>query len=135
MKIVVQNFKGGAVSVAEARRRRVRGGGVLVRTAASLISAGTDRAVIGLAQKGYLGKALDRPDLARKVINKARAEGLWSTYKVVQNLIAEPIPLGDSLVAVALEVGRKINEGPIGHRVASAGLGHPHHPSFSSVPR
>jgi predicted dehydrogenase/threonine dehydrogenase-like Zn-dependent dehydrogenase len=135
MKIVVQNFKSGALSVADAPRPRVRGGGVLVRTTASLISAGTDRAVIGLAQKGYLGKALDRPDLARKVINKAKAEGLWSTYKVVQNLIAEPIPLGYSLVGEVVEVGREINEVSIGDRVACAGLGHANHAEFVSVPR
>ena len=72
MKIVVQNFNTGALSVADAPRPLLRNSGVLVRTRASLISAGTDRAVIGLAKKGYLGKALDRPDLARKVINKAR---------------------------------------------------------------
>lgn len=131
----MQNFKTGELSVADTPRPRVRSNGVLVRTAASLISAGTDRAVIGLAKKSYIGKALDRPDLARKVINKARTDGFWSTYKVVQNLIAEPIPLGYSLVGEVVEVGREINEVSVGDRVACAGLSHANHAEFVSIPR
>src|SRR5438132_935733 len=114
MKIIVQNFKTGRLSVTDSPRPKLSSNGVIVRTTASLISAGTDRAIIGLAKKSYLGKALDRPDLARKVINKARTEGFWSTYKVVQNLIAEPIPLGYSLVGEVVEVGREINEVSVG---------------------
>src|SRR5215213_4839460 len=135
MKIVVQNFKTGALSVADRPEPLLRARGVLVRTSASLISAGTDRAVIGLAKKSYLGKALDRPDLAKKVIGKARTDGLWSTYQVVKNLINEPIPLGYSLVGEVIGVGREITEVSIGDRVACAGLGHANHAEIVSVPR
>ncbi|MFM9939186.1 MAG: bi-domain-containing oxidoreductase [Hyphomicrobiaceae bacterium] len=135
MKIVVQNFKSGKLSVAEAPAPRVRPGTVLVRTATSLISAGTDRAVIALAKKGYLGKAMDRPDLARKVINKARTDGLWPTYKVVKNLISEPIPLGYSLVGQAIAVGAGVQDIAVGDRVACAGLGHANHAEIVAVPR
>lgn len=135
MKIVVQNFKSGKLSVADAPAPRVRPGTVLVRTASSLISAGTDRAVIALAKKGYLGKALDRPDLARKVINKARTDGLWPTYKVVKNLISEPIPLGYSLVGTAIAIGAGVTDIAIGDRVACAGLGHANHAEIVAVPR
>ena len=67
MKIVVQNFKTGDVSVADTPPPAVPENGILVRTSASLISAGTDRAVVGLAKKGYVGKALARPDLVQRV--------------------------------------------------------------------
>ncbi len=135
MRIVVQNFKTGALSVAEAPQPLVRSSGVLVRTSASLISAGTDRSIIGLAKKSYLGKALDRPDLAWKVINKAKTDGLWSTYKVVQNLIAEPIPLGYSLIGTVIGIGRDVNDVSLGNRVACAGLGYANHADVISVPR
>lgn len=135
MKVVVQNFKSGKLSVADAPAPRVRAGTVLVRTSTSLISAGTDRAVIGLAKKGYLGKALDRPDLARKVINKARTDGLWPTYKVVRNLISEPIPLGYSLAGSVLAVGAGVQDIAVGDRVACAGLGHANHADIVAVPR
>ncbi len=135
MKIVVQNFKTGELSVARAPAPQAPPNGVLVRTHASLISAGTDRSVIGLAKKGYIGKALDRPDLARKVLNRARTEGYLATYKVVKNLIAEPIPLGYSLVGEVVEVGREVNDAAPGDRVACAGLGHANHAEMVAVPR
>ena len=135
MKIVVQNFKTGELSVANAPKPSLSAGSVLLRTHASLISAGTDRAIIGLGKKGYLGKALDRPDLAKKVINRARTEGLWSTYQVVKNLIAEPIPLGYSLVGTVIGVGHDVTDIAVGDRVAGAGLGHANHAEVVAIPR
>ena len=52
---------------------------VLVRTVSSVISAGTERAVTGLAQSSLLAKARARPDLVRQVVSKARSEGLAAT--------------------------------------------------------
>jgi hypothetical protein len=52
---------------------KVRSGGVLVRTMASLVSVGTEKYMLELAQKFLLGKALTRPDLVRQVILKAEA--------------------------------------------------------------
>lgn len=134
MKIVVQNFKTGALSVQETPTPRPHPHGVLVRTRASLISAGTDRAIIALARKGYLGKARDRPDLARKVIQKALTEGFWSTYKVVKNLISEPIPLGYSAVGDVVAVSPGVKGLAVGDRVACAGLGHANHAEMIAVP-
>ena len=62
MKIVVQNFKTGRLSVADVPRPAVPENGILVRTTASLISVGTDRTSLELANLSYLGKALARPD-------------------------------------------------------------------------
>lgn len=134
MKIVVQNFKTGALSVQDAPAPRPHPRGVLVRTRASLISAGTDRAVIALAKKGYLGKALDRPDLARKVIQKGFNDGFWATYKVVKNLIAEPIPLGYSITGDVVAVAPGVQGFAVGDRVACAGLGHANHAELAAVP-
>jgi predicted dehydrogenase/threonine dehydrogenase-like Zn-dependent dehydrogenase len=135
MKIVVQNFKTGLLSVGDTPIPQPHPNGILVRSIASLISAGTDRAVIALARKGYIGKALDRPDLVRKVLNKARSDGVWATYQVVRNLISEPIPLGYSLVGEVIETTAGITEVSIGDRVACAGLGYANHAEFVSVPR
>ncbi|MGY9015641.1 MAG: bi-domain-containing oxidoreductase, partial [Rhodospirillales bacterium] len=121
MKLVVQNFKNGKLSVTDAPTPALQPGGVLVRATASLISAGTDRAVIGLAQKGYLGKAKARPDLVRKVIRKAKTEGLWNTFQAVQNRLSELLPLGYSLVGEAIGVGADVHDIKVGDRVACAG--------------
>ncbi|MGR3717768.1 MAG: bi-domain-containing oxidoreductase [Thermohalobaculum sp.] len=134
MKIVVQNFKTGKVSLADAPKPAVPDNGILVRTQASLISAGTDRAIVGLARKGYVGKALARPDLVRRVLRKVKNDGLWSAYKAVQNVIAEPKTLGYSLVGEVLAVGSRVEGVGVGDRVACAGAGHANHAEVAAIP-
>ncbi len=123
MKIVVQNFKTGKISVANAPSPAAPDHGILVRTQASLISAGTDRAFVGLAQKSYVGKALARPDLVRRVLRKVKNDGLASAYKAVQGVIAEPKTLGYSLMGEVLAVGSKVKNVAVGDKVACAGAG------------
>lgn len=135
MKLVVQNFKNGKLSVTDAPTPALQPGGVLVRATASLISAGTDRAVIGLAKKGYLGKAKARPDLVRKVLNKAKTEGLWNTFQAVQNRLSELLPLGYSLVGEAVSVGAEMHDIKVGDRVACAGQGYAGHAEAVYVPK
>ena len=114
MKIVVQNFKTGKISVANTPRPTVHKNGILVRTSASLISAGTDRAVVGLAKRGYVGKALARPDLVRRVMRKVKNNGLISAFKTVQAVIAEPKTLGYSLVGEVISVGSNVEGTSVG---------------------
>src|SRR4029434_7281781 len=109
--------------------------GILVRVRRSLISLGTERAVIALANKGMIGKAKERTDLVRKVMNKAKQEGFWNTYQVVKNLISAPIPLGYSCAGEVLEVGEEAIDFHVGDRVAGAGLGLGTHPEVDYVPR
>ena len=135
MKAVLQNMKTGDLSVDEVAPPALRAGGLLVRTRRSLISLGTERAIIGLAKKGPIGKAQDRPDLFRKVLNKAKQEGYWNTYQVVKNLMASPIPLGYSCAGEVLGVGRDAAGFQVGDRVACAGLNYANHAEVNYVPR
>lgn len=135
MKSVIQNLKSGKLQVAEVPAPALRPGGVLVRVRRSLISLGTEKAVIDLAGKGSLGKARARPDLARKVINKAKQEGYWNTYQVVRNLISSPIPLGYSSAGEVIAVGAEAAEFRVGDRVACAGLNYASHAEVNYVPR
>jgi len=90
MKAVLQDMKSGTLSVGDVPPPTLQSGGVLVQVTRSVISLGTERSIIALAKKGPIGKAQDRPDLARKVLNRAKQEGLWNTYQVVKNLLASP---------------------------------------------
>ena len=135
MKAVIQNLKTGGLKVDDVPPPSLQAEGVLVRVERSLISLGTERAIIALAKKSSLGKARDRPDLARKVINKAKQEGYWSTYQVVRNLISSPIPLGYSSAGEVVEVGREVTELQVGDRVACAGLNYANHAEVNYVPR
>jgi hypothetical protein len=135
MKAVTQNLDNGRLSIEEVPPPILKRGGVLVHVRRSLISLGTEKAVIALANKGPLGKAKDRPDLVRKVLNKARQEGYWSTYQVVKHLMSTPIPLGYSCAGDVIEVGADVDEFRVGDRVACAGLGYANHAEVDYIPR
>ena len=135
MKAVTQNLKTGKMHVEEIPPPALRSEGVLVRVRRSLISLGTERAVIELANKGMVGKAKQRPDLVMKVLNKARQEGFWNTFKVVRNLMDSPIPLGYSCSGEVIAVGEEATEFRVGDRVACAGLNFANHAEIDYVPR
>ena len=70
MKQVIQNYKTGELSLVEVPIPAAKAGGILVRNVNSLVSAGTEKLMIDLAQKSLLRKAKARPDLVKKVMDK-----------------------------------------------------------------
>jgi hypothetical protein len=78
MKQVAQRPRDGTISVIDVPLPALRPGWVLVANRASLISAGTERSKVELGGKSLLAKARARPDLVKKVVDKARAEGVRS---------------------------------------------------------
>jgi NADPH:quinone reductase-like Zn-dependent oxidoreductase len=135
MKQILQNYKTGELRLAEVPRPALRTGGVLVATRASLISAGTEKMKVDVARKSLLGKAMERPDQVRKVIETVRQQGLFQTYEKVMNKLDTPTPLGYSSAGVVLEVGREASEFQVGDRVACAGAGYAVHADVVYVPR
>nr|MDP9179989.1 zinc-binding alcohol dehydrogenase [Gemmatimonadota bacterium] len=135
MKAVLQDMKSGELTLADVPPPNLQPGGILVQVTRSVISLGTERSVIALARKGPLGKARDRPDLVRKIMNRARQEGVRSTYNVVRNLLSSPIPLGYSCAGRVLSAGAETPEFRVGDRVACAGLGFANHAEIDYVPR
>jgi NADPH:quinone reductase-like Zn-dependent oxidoreductase len=121
MRAVTLNFKTGEIQVEEVPTPNMGHSDILVANHCSIISSGTERYVIEMAQKGLAGKAKDRPDLAKQVIDKVLLEGFWSTVKIVRNLISSPIPLGYSCAGEVLEVGRNVDRFRPGDRLACAG--------------
>jgi polar amino acid transport system substrate-binding protein len=135
MKQILQNRKTGEVEVAEVPAPSARRGRVLVRAAASLISAGTERAAVDLNRRGLLGRALEQPELVKKTLARARAEGLMSTVGVVRAKLEESVALGYSAAGIVLEVGEGVEGIRAGERVACAGVGYASHAEVLSVPR
>ncbi len=107
---------------------------VLVRTVASVISPGTERAVTALAQASLLAKARARPDLVRQVVRKARTEGLAATTQTVRSRLAEDLPLGYSAAGRVVEVGAAVTGVRAGQLVATGGAGKANHAEFQAVP-
>jgi predicted dehydrogenase/threonine dehydrogenase-like Zn-dependent dehydrogenase len=107
---------------------------LLVATRFSLISAGTERAMLDLGRASLVAKARARPDLLHKVVESARTEGLATTYAKVKGRLGEPNALGYSLCGVVLEAcdGAPAAQGEL---VACSGAGKASHAEVVSVPR
>lgn len=135
MKQVVQNYRNGQLKVEELPAPALRPGGVLVRTVCSLISAGTERTAVETAQSSLIGKARNRPDLVRQVLDSFKREGLSSTYEKVKAKLSQSKGLGYSAAGVVTAVGRDAQEFRVGDRVACAGGGYASHAEVIFVPR
>src|SRR5690242_2049173 len=96
MRQVVQEVRSGATTVREVPAPIATPGSVVVASAASLISAGTERYVVELARKSLIGKARERPDHVRRVLQKLKQEGVLNTVQQVRAKLDEPMPLGYS---------------------------------------
>ena len=123
MKQVVQPLAGGPVKVLDVPSPVPDASEVLVRTIASVISPGTERAMTALAQSSLLAKARARPDLVRQVVRKARTEGFAATGQAVRSRLAEDLPLGYSAADVGLEAGAAVSGIRVGQLVATGGAG------------
>ncbi|MEN4042177.1 MAG: bi-domain-containing oxidoreductase [Anaerolineaceae bacterium] len=134
MKQLLQNLRDGKTMVSEVPLPMPRPGTALVRTAASLVSAGTERTLVAFAEKNLVAKAQSRPDLVRQVIDKARREGLLTTIEAAFNKLDQPMPLGYSSAGTVVAVGRGLHGLQVGDRVACAGGGYAVHAEYAIVP-
>ncbi|MGA2979162.1 MAG: bi-domain-containing oxidoreductase [Terriglobales bacterium] len=135
MKQLLQDARTGQLKVAEVPAPQLLPGCVLVRVAASLVSAGTERASTEFATKSLLAKAKARPDLVRDVLAKMRRDGLVSTTQTVRSRLDQPQSVGYSSAGVVVAVGDGVVDINVGDRVACAGAGYAVHAEFACVPR
>jgi predicted dehydrogenase/threonine dehydrogenase-like Zn-dependent dehydrogenase len=118
---LIQNVRSGELRVATVPEPMVRPGHVLIANACSVISAGTEKMVVELAKKSLLGKARERPDHVRRVLEKLRNEGFFNTVRQVLEKLDEPMTMGYSSAGVVLACGAGVQSFKPGERVASNG--------------
>ena len=135
MKQVLQQVSGGEIEVVDVPAPKLLAGCVLVRTAASLVSVGTERASTEFARKNLVQKARMRPDLVREVWNKVRRDGVASTLAAVRSRMDQPSAPGYSSAGTVVAVGKGVTDIRPGDRVACAGAGHAMHAEFACIPR
>ncbi|GAA0547457.1 bi-domain-containing oxidoreductase [Halorubrum ejinorense] len=134
MRQLQQNFDSGELELVDVPEPRTSSNGVLVDTRHSLVSAGTEQALIDLAKKSLLGKAKERPDLVKQVIEKTRNDGIQATYRSVKSRLDKPLPLGYSCSGEVLEVGEDVTNISVGDRVACGGAEYATHAEVNHVP-
>jgi predicted dehydrogenase/threonine dehydrogenase-like Zn-dependent dehydrogenase len=135
MKQLIQEMDSGTIRIVEVPAPVQRPGGVLVRTTHSVISVGTERSTVELGRKSLLGKAMERPDQVRKVLDTVGREGVVSAYHKVKTRLGELTPMGYSASGVVEGVGAGVPGLQTGDRVACAGGGYACHAERLWVPK
>ncbi len=126
MKQLTQKLKNGKMEIKEVVVPPLQKGTVLVRNYYSLISAGTEGSTVKTARKGYIGKAKERPQQVKQVIDTLMTQGPVQTYRAVMKKLESYSPLGYSCVGEVIEIADDINEFAVGDMVACAGLSASH---------
>src|SRR3990167_8912843 len=134
MKQIVQNYKTGKVTLEEVPVPLCGRKSILVKNCHSLISIGTEKATIELGKKSLLGKARARPDLVKRVIEKAKNEGILKTFSEAMGRLDTPTPLGYSAAGIVVEAGIEAHGFAPGDRVACIGQGFASHADYISIP-
>ncbi len=134
MKQIAQNYKSGELRLIDVPAPRCRPGGVVVRTAFSAVSTGTEMMKFTEGRLSLLGKARARPDQVAKVARSVRQQGLLATYQKVMNRLDSYTPLGYSLSGTIVEVGDGATGFSVGQRVCCGGNQYATHAEYNWVP-
>jgi polar amino acid transport system substrate-binding protein len=135
MKQVVQNFKTGQLFVADVSAPSLSPGFVLVQNHFSLISAGTERSTVSTGQASLLGKARQRPDLVKQVLESLRKDGFTETLTRVRTKLEVLKELGYSSAGTVLASLDTHGRFKPGDRVACGGGGYASHAGIITVPQ
>jgi len=134
LKQILQSARTGELELAEVPAPLAGAGQVLVRTAYSVVSPGTETLAMEFARSSLLGKARSRPDLVRQVAKKLRQEGPHATWRAVTTRLDAPQALGYSCAGIIEAVGEGVTGFARGDRVACAGAGYASHAEWNAVP-
>lgn len=121
MKQILQDMAKGGTTLVEAPAPQVSREHVVIHTRKSLISAGTERMLVGFGKASYMEKAWQQPEKVKMVLEKVKTDGLMTTIEAVQSKLAQPLPLGYCNVGVVAEIGAGVQGFKVGDRVISNG--------------
>jgi polar amino acid transport system substrate-binding protein len=134
MNQLTQKLKSGEMRIQDVPVPIVGPGMVLVRNHYSLISAGTEGSTVKTARKSMIGKAKERPQQVKQVIDVLKKQGPVQTYRAVMKKLDAYSPLGYSSAGIVIEVGEGVRGFAVGDKAACAGVGYANHAEVVSVP-
>lgn len=130
----------GEIRVEDVPVPELRPGWVRVRNECSLISAGTERSRLTSSHHSVIGEVRADPHLLKKALDRARSEGLGSTWTATQARLSkgpedELSALGYSCAGAVLETGGDVTGLAVGDRVACGGAGWANHAEVVVAPQ
>lgn len=134
MQQLTQKLGSGDMIIQDVPYPQLGKGMVIVRNYYSIISAGTEGSTVMAARKSLLGKAKERPQQVKQVIDTFKKQGPIQTYRAVMKKLDAYSPLGYSCAGEVIEIGEGVSEFEIGDKVACAGVGYANHAEIVSVP-
>lgn len=122
MHQLTQKLKTGDLKITETPVPITGNGQVRIKNYFSLISAGTEGSTVKTARKGYIGKAKERPEQVKQVLQTLMTQGPVQTYRAVMKKLDSYSSLGYSCVGRVIDVGADTTGFSIGDVVACGGL-------------
>lgn len=135
MQQLIQQLRDGQLSIQEVPTPALQRGSLLVRNHFSLISAGTEGATVRSARKSLLGKALERPQQTKQVLESLKRQGPVQTYRNVMKKLDAYSPLGYSCAGEVVGVADDVSGFREGDFVACGGVGFANHAEVVCVPQ
>ena len=134
MQQLTQKLGSGDMIIQEVPYPQSGKGMVIVKNHYSIISAGTEGSTVVAARKSLIGKAKERPQQVKQVIDTLKKQGPVQTYRAIMKKLDAYSPLGYSCAGEVIEVGEGVTEFEVGDKVACAGVGYANHAEIVSVP-
>lgn len=134
MEQLTQKLGSGEMVIQELPIPQLSDGMVLVKNHYSLISAGTEGTTVKSARKSLIGKAKERPQQVKQVLDTLKTKGVVQTYRAVMKKLDAYSPLGYSCAGEIIDVADDVTEFKVGDMVACAGAGYANHAEVVSVP-
>ncbi|WP_298900405.1 bi-domain-containing oxidoreductase [uncultured Psychroserpens sp.] len=134
MQQLTQKLGSGDMIIQDVPYPQLGKGMIIVKNHYSIISAGTEGSTVVAARKSLIGKAKERPQQVKQVVETLKKQGPIQTYRAVMKKLDAYSPLGYSCAGEVIEVGDGVTEFEVGDKVACAGVGYANHAEIVSVP-
>lgn len=134
MNQLTQKLGSGDMIVQELPYPQLSKGMVLVKNHYSIISSGTEGSTVKAARKNLIGKAKERPQQVKQVLETLKTQGVVKTYRAVMKKLDSYSSLGYSCSGEVIEVGEGVTEFKVGDKVACGGVGYASHAEIVPVP-
>jgi len=121
MKQITQKLIDGKMEIVDVPYPIAQKGHLVIKNHYSVISAGTEGSTVKAARKGYIGKAKEKPQQVKLVLDSLRTQGPTQTYRSVMKKLDTYSPLGYSCVGEVIEIDPTLDAFKIGDYVACGG--------------